>query len=162
MAESCQVKAARGILPAPIENGLDDLPHRPTPSPSALAWRRQIWFDQMPFGIGKIASIAKLCAAMMRTGGRVPHDGFQGWCRNPSESYRNSAVHRCDSVLTQPLRRTSMQRTVCSQKFKSKRRTVNKGRSETYKRTQRGVRRSFHPCSAAGMTGRNGVTVDGS
>lgn len=40
---------------------------------------------------------------MMRTGGRVPHDGFQGWCRNPSESYRNSAVRRYVSVLTQPL-----------------------------------------------------------
>ena len=40
---------------------------------------------------------------MMRAGGRFPHDAFQGWCRNPSESYRNSAVHRYVSVLTQPL-----------------------------------------------------------
>ena len=40
---------------------------------------------------------------MMRAGGRVPHDGFQGWSRNPSGSYRTSIVHRYASVLTQPL-----------------------------------------------------------
>lgn len=96
-------KPPRTTCPQQIENGLDDLPHRPTPSPSALARRGQIRLDQMLFCIGKIASIAKLCAAMMRAGGRVPHDSFQGRCRNPPESYRNSAVHRYVSVLTQPL-----------------------------------------------------------
>ena len=69
-----------------------------------MAWRRQIRFDQTPFRVGKIASIAKLCAAMIYAGGRVPHDGFQGWCRNPSESYQNSIVHHYAAVLTQPLR----------------------------------------------------------
>ena len=48
----------------------------------------------------------------MCAGGRVPHDGFQGWCRNPSESYRNSAVHRYVSVLTQPLSRLDRERLV--------------------------------------------------
>jgi len=59
----------------------------------------------MPFRVGKIASIAKLRAAMMRADGRVPHDGFKGWCCNPSESYRSSAAYRYGSVLTQTLRR---------------------------------------------------------
>src|SRR3546814_5578009 len=56
--------------------------------------------DQIERLAVRFASIAKLRAAMMRTGGRVSHDGFQGWCRNPSESYRSSAVHRYGRVLT--------------------------------------------------------------
>lgn len=55
----------------------------------------------------KIASIAKLCAALMRTSCRFSHDGFQGLFRNPSESYRDSAVHRYRNIPIQPLSRWS-------------------------------------------------------
>lgn len=40
---------------------------------------------------------------MTRAVGRVPHDGFQGWCRNSSGPYQNSIALDYVSVLTQPL-----------------------------------------------------------
>jgi hypothetical protein len=92
-----------------IENDFDDFPHRSTPSLSARTLRRQIRLDQMPFRVGKIASIAKLSAAMMRAGGGVPHDGFQGCCRNPSESYRISIAHNYVTVPTQLFRTAVIQ-----------------------------------------------------
>lgn len=49
--------------------------------------------DQVPFHAGKTVLIAKRCAAMVCAGGRIPHNGFQGRCRNLSEACRNSIVH---------------------------------------------------------------------
>lgn len=41
---------------------------------------------------------------MQRTGGRIPHDVFQGWSRNRPESHRNPIVYHYTTVLTQSLR----------------------------------------------------------
>jgi NAD(P)-dependent dehydrogenase (short-subunit alcohol dehydrogenase family) len=48
----------------------------------------------MPFRIGKIASIAKLHAAMMHAGDRVPPDGLRGWCCNPISKFRRPRLRQ--------------------------------------------------------------------
>ena len=76
-------KPPRAAGPQHIEDRLDDLAHRPAPPPTTMSGRRQIRLDQSPLRIGKITSIAKVRAAMLRSGGRGPHRFFQIRCRNP-------------------------------------------------------------------------------
>src|SRR5690349_7306359 len=56
------------------EHRIDELAHRPLAMTATLAGRRQEWGKNLPFRIGQVASIAQPRAAMLRTGGRGPHD----------------------------------------------------------------------------------------
>src|SRR6185437_2057828 len=72
-------KAIRQHLPCAtgaqhIEDRLDDAPHRPASLASTWTGRWKEGRQYGPFRIGQVASIAQPGAAMLRAGGRGPHE----------------------------------------------------------------------------------------
>lgn len=56
-----------------MKYGLNDVPYRPASSPPAKTAGRPLRFDQMPFYVGNIVSIAEQFAAMVGAGGYILH-----------------------------------------------------------------------------------------
>jgi len=56
-----------------IEDRAHDLAHRPLTRPARPGERRHERRDDLPLSLCQVASIAEMIAAMLPTGGRVPH-----------------------------------------------------------------------------------------
>jgi len=76
-----------------VEDRVHDFAHRPLPAATSRSRPWQMRLDNFPFGIGEVTSITMFSAAMMRTGGRIPHGLFQIWFRNSLESCFNPIVY---------------------------------------------------------------------
>ncbi len=59
-----------------VADDIDDIAHRPGPLAATRRLTRQERRQDIPFGIGPVASIAPLRAAIMSSGGRGPHRGL--------------------------------------------------------------------------------------
>src|SRR5215210_5142492 len=83
-----------------VEDGIDDLAHRPGAGSPLVAGRRQQWLQKSPFDVGQIARIAQVRSAMMPTGDRGPHRTFQAGFSNPLESALPRSLNQFrDSLL---------------------------------------------------------------
>lgn len=80
-------------FPQHVEDGIHDLAHRPLAGSTGVRRRRQKRRDDRPLRVGEIASITKMLAAMLPSGGRGPHEVLQTGFDNRLESHLNLAIH---------------------------------------------------------------------